>query len=165
LIDGDVTGVDFTNGGVSSGDLLNSGTIASDSRGVNIGGDGITVDNSGQIIGTGDQRNGTIYSDGTADNFSINNTGLIDAGEGNDGVAVSLQLGDVDNDVVDAVLTNSGSIVGRGDAVEGPTIGDGVRLSSDVDGVTFNSDIVNDGAITGSRDSAEAAGIRHRCCW
>jgi cytoskeletal protein CcmA (bactofilin family) len=55
-ISGDVNAVDFANGGKSSGQLNNAGAISSDSQGVNIGGNGVTVNNNGSITGTGDPR-------------------------------------------------------------------------------------------------------------
>ena len=53
-IAGGFNGVNFANGGVSSGLLVNghSGVISSDSRAVNIGGDGVLVKNFGDILGT-----------------------------------------------------------------------------------------------------------------
>ena len=109
-ISADFNGVDFTNGGESSGTLLNTGEISSDSRAVNIGGDGVSVFNEGDILGTGDQCNGTIYTDATAENFVIENrrSGVVDAGDGNDGAAISLQIGDEDGDVVEGDVTNRG---------------------------------------------------------
>jgi len=82
----------------------NRGTISSDSRAVNIDGEGVSLNNSGTILGTGDQRNGTVYSDATADNFSIRNErkGTIDAGKGNDGAGIALQTGSEAGDVVNA---------------------------------------------------------------
>ncbi|MEO0909916.1 MAG: hypothetical protein AAFX96_06140, partial [Pseudomonadota bacterium] len=79
---GEFNGVSFS-GAQSSGSLDNfrGGVISSDSRAVNIQGDGVSVRNFGDIIGTGDQRNGTIYTDAVAENFSISNFtgGRIDA--------------------------------------------------------------------------------------
>ena len=157
-ISGDFNGVDFANGGESSGRLLNYGQISSDSRAVNIGGDGVTVVNNGDILGTGNQRNGTIYTDATAEDFAIKNfrSGVIDAGEGNDGAAISLQIGDVDGDVVRGRVYNSGEIVGRGDG-ESNLTGDGIRFFSGVpDGTTtFRGEVENRDLIT----SEEASGI------
>ena len=39
-----------------------TGILNGDSRVVQIDGDGATLNNDGQIIGTGDQRNGTVYT-------------------------------------------------------------------------------------------------------
>ena len=92
-ISGTQNGVYFGNatpagGGNNVGGVVNnSGTISSDSRAFNIDGTGLEVNNSGQIIGTDDQRNGTVYADSTAQDFTLNNGGLVDAGEGNDGAA------------------------------------------------------------------------------
>ena len=77
-------GGDFTGAVVN-----NAGIISSGSRALNIDGTGLEVNNSGQIIGTGDQRNGTAYADSTAQDFTLNNSGLIDAGEGNLGAGFS----------------------------------------------------------------------------
>ena len=70
---GEFNGVNFTDG-VSSSSLPNAegAEIISDSRGVNIDGDNVSVDNHGSILGTADQRNGTVYADGDADNFQLN---------------------------------------------------------------------------------------------
>jgi len=160
VISGDVNGVDFANGGESSGDLINYGEISSDSRAVNIGGDSVTVVNKGDILGTGDQRNGTIYSDATAEDFTIKNLreGVVDAGEGNDGAAISLQIGDVDGDVVSGEVENRGDIIGRGDG-EGNLTGDGIRFFSGVtDGTTtFRGDV--DNGRGGEISSEQASGI------
>ena len=88
LIAGGFNGVDFVNG-LGSGALNNSatGVISSDSRAVNIGGN-VALSNDGQIVGTGNQRNGTVYSDSVAESFSVENQGLIDAGAGNQGLSL-----------------------------------------------------------------------------
>ncbi|MDJ0612936.1 MAG: CHRD domain-containing protein [Rhizobiaceae bacterium] len=150
---------DHTGGVVNN---LEGGVISSDSRALNIDGVGLQVNNAGQILGTGDQRNGTVYADATADNFTLNNTetGVIDAGEGNNGSGVSLQTGDVDGDIVSAAVFNEGIIQGRGDAVEGNTIGDGLRVFSNVEDASFAGVIQNEGLIAGSEESDVAAGIR-----
>ncbi len=162
-IEGDVNGVDFVNGGQSSGRLTNVGTITSDSRAVNIGGDGVRISNFGDILGTGNQRNGTIYSDGSADNFSIDNrrNGTIDAGEGNEGAAIALQTGDADGDVVRAQIVNDGVIAGRGQAAANlGTAGDGIRIFAGADDVTFKGDINNDGVISSESLQGTTAAIR-----
>jgi len=150
---------DHTGGVVNN---LEGGVISSDSRALNIDGIGLEVNNAGQILGTGDQRNGTVYADATADNYILTNaaTGLIDAGVGNNGSGVSLQTGDVDGDVVSAAVFNEGVIQGRGDALEGNTIGDGLRVFSGVEDAAFAGVIQNDGLIAGSEESEVAAGIR-----
>jgi uncharacterized protein with beta-barrel porin domain len=144
-------GGDHTGGVVNN---LAAGTISSGSRALNIDGIGLVINNAGRIIGTGNQRNGTVYSDGTAQNFTINNTGLIDAGVNNSGSGVSLQLGEVAGDMRNFTLINSGTIAGRGAALpSGATAG--VRLSSDVAGVTVTGNITNTGTIS----SATSAGL------
>ncbi len=167
LVEGDLNGVSFANGGESSGTLLNTGAIRSDSRAVNIGGEDIAVINRGEILGTGDQRNGTIYSDGSADRYAILNTrsGSIDAGEHNQGAGIALQTGDVDGDRVRASLVNQGEIDGRGQAAPNVGLaGDGVRIFSGVpdasDGVTFAGNLVNSGRISSESTQGPTAGVR-----
>ncbi len=149
---GDHTGGSFTN--------EEGGVVSSDSRALNIDGDGLEVVNAGSILGAGNQRNGTVYADGTADNYTFTNTGLVDAGIGNNGSAVSLQTGDTSGDVVSAAIFNEGVLQGRGDAVEGNTVGDGLRLFSNQEDASFAGLVQNDGVIAGSEDSDAAAGIR-----
>ena len=165
LIDGGFNGVNFANGGESSGRLTNHGTVQSDSRAVNIGGDGISVRNFGDILGTDDQRNGTIYSDATAENYSILNgsRGRVDAGEGNDGAGIALQTGDHVGDVVRAQVTNFGEIAGRGQAAANVgQAGDGIRVFSGVSegGTTFRGDIYNAGEVTSESNQGPTAAIR-----
>ncbi|WP_299950407.1 hypothetical protein [uncultured Ruegeria sp.] len=165
LIDGGNTGVSFANGGESSGRLTNHGTVQSDSRAVNIGGDGIKVENYGKIQGTGDQRNGTIYSDGSADNFSIWNgrNAEIDAGEGNNGAGIALQTGSFDGDVVTASISNRGTIQGRGQAdASSGLAGDGIRLFSGAEGggTTFKGNIYNSGKILSESGVGPTSAVR-----
>jgi hypothetical protein len=113
-INGGRDGVNFANGGQAGGTLRNlaGGIITSTSRAINIGGNGNQVINGGQLITTADPRNGTLYADLTANNFTIHNLrgGVIDVGAGNNGDAVSLELG---ADVTGSVV-NQGLIQGRG---------------------------------------------------
>ncbi|WP_415919529.1 beta strand repeat-containing protein [Tateyamaria sp. SN6-1] len=153
-------GVYFGTGDHSGGSFVNTGLVSSDSRALNIDGTGLTVENAGTILGTGDQRNGTVYADGTADAYTFTNTGLVDAGIGNNGSAVSLQTGDIAGDVVSAAVFNEGILQGRGDAVEGNTVGDGLRLFSNQEDASFAGLVQNEGIIAGSEDSDAAAGIR-----
>ena len=160
-ISGDVNGVNFANNGESSGRIFNTGTIDSDSRAVNIGGSSVTVDNFGAIRGTGDQRNGTIYANDTADNYAVNNRGrgVIDAGEGNNGAGISLQLGDE----VSARIVNQGATVGRGQAAaDSNQAGDGIRLGSGAeDGTsTFRGNIVNTGRVVSESEQGATSAIR-----
>ncbi len=162
-IAGDVNGVNFVNGGNSSGRLVNVGTVSSDSRAVNIGGDGIRIVNYGDIVGTGDQRNGTIYSDATAENYRIDNKrgGTIDAGEGNNGAGIALQTGNYTGDTVRARIDNDGTIAGRGQAAADTGLaGDGIRIFAGADDVTFRGDINNDGTITSESNQGATAAIR-----
>ncbi|MEL6494653.1 MAG: calcium-binding protein, partial [Cyanobacteria bacterium J06623_7] len=86
-IAGSLNGIDIDG---SNFNLDNSGLVSSDSRAVQIdNGNGSQINNSGAILGTDNQRNGTIYANDTANNYTINNSGLIDTGEGNNGAAVS----------------------------------------------------------------------------
>ena len=112
-------------------DVLNFGTIQSDSRAVNIDGSGVDLINAGDILGTDDQRNGTVYADGTADDFSVSNlaNGTIDAGEGNQGSGFGAEIGSAADGVNSFELDNDGVIQGRGDAAAGTSLaGDGVRI-------------------------------------
>ena len=145
--------------GEHDADVYNYGLISSDSRAVNIDGSGVDFQNYGKVLGTGDQRNGTIYSDATAEDFSIVNYryGLVDAGEGNRGAGISLQIGDVDGDVVEADVTNYGVIRGRGEQQGNNQDGDGIRVFSGVgEGSTvFQGDIVNRGTIDADDEGIE----------
>ncbi|MEM8870392.1 MAG: CHRD domain-containing protein [Pseudomonadota bacterium] len=160
IIAGVQNGVYFGTGDHAGGSFVNTGLVSSGSRAVNIDGIGLAVENAGTILGTGDQRNGTVYADATADNYTFTNTGLVDAGDGNNGSAVSLQTGDVAGDVVSAAIFNAGILQGRGDATAGNTVGDGLRLFSNQEDVGFAGLVQNDGIIAGSEDSEVAAGIR-----
>ena len=165
-IAGGFNGVNFVNGGESSGTLRNDGTVTSDSRAVNIGGEDIRVDNYGRILGTGDQRNGTVYSDATADDYTVNNfrRAVIDAGEGNDGAGIALQLGEE----VEGDIYNAGLVQGRGqapalnpDGTPNGLAGDGIRLFSGVEGPsTFEGNITNDGRILSESEQGPVAALR-----
>ena len=139
-------GADHTGGVVN-----NAGVISSDSRALNIDGAGLVVNNSGSILGTGDQRNGTVYADATADLYTLNNLsgGVIDAGAGNNGSGVSLQSGNVDGETVSFSLVNEGTIAGRGTEL----VPAGVRIFGGADNVTVDGDITNSGLIS-SEDAA-----------
>ena len=127
-------GADHTGGVVN-----NLGVISSDSRAFNLDGNGLTVNNHGDILATGAQRNGTFYVDGTADNFTLNNSGSIDA-TGGSGSAVSIQVGSFDGDIQNGTITNSGSFIGSGNS----GIDAGLRLFTSTNGAEFNGDIFND---------------------
>ena len=145
-------GADHSNGVFNN---LAGGVISSDSRAFNIDGLGLTLNNAGSILGTGDQRNGTIYADGTADSFVINNLagGVVDAGIGNNGSAVSLQLGDVDGDMRSITVNNAGTFAGRGDALPSGAAA-GLRLFAGADNVTVTGDIINSGTISSETGAA-----------
>ena len=166
--------IDGVNNGLYFGDaehdatVRNFGTIQSDSRAVNIDGSGVDLVNSGRILGTGDQRNGTVYSDATADDYSITNTrfGRIDAGDGNNGAGIALQTGEVVGDVVEASITNYGTIQGRGQgAADSGLAGDGLRIFAGASGdgqtdTTFSGDIYNGGKILSESAVGPTAGVR-----
>ena len=98
----------------------------------------MSLNNSGDILATGRQRNGTVYVDGTADQFSIVNSGSIDASTGA-GSGVSVQVGSFDGDVQSGLIVNSGSIVGSGDLFEDA----GIRLFANDLNTSFSGNIVN----------------------
>ncbi|WP_338550831.1 CHRD domain-containing protein [Roseovarius phycicola] len=162
VFEGGQNGVYFGTGDHTGGSFVNRGTVTSDSRALNIDGEGLEVVNEGDILGTGNQRNGTVYADGTADNYSFTNSGTVDAGLGNNGSAVSLQTGDEAGDVVSAVIVNEegGVFQGRGDAVEGNQVGDGLRLFTSQEDASFAGVVINEGLIAGSEGSDAAAGLR-----
>ena len=140
--------------------INNRGRIESGSRAVNLDGNNVRLNNSGSILGTGDQRNGTIYLDGTADNITINNrrSGTIDAGAGNSGDGISVQVGAASEDAVtnNFILTNDGDIAGRGQpgfaagARTGGNGSSGVRFfnGSSTEASTVTGRFTNNGQIT-----------------
>ncbi|MEO1005607.1 MAG: calcium-binding protein [Cyanobacteria bacterium J06638_38] len=162
--EGEISGA--FNGISSTGDSFtlrngHPGIISSDSRAVDLSdGDNITVENRGTIIGTGNQRNGTFYIDGTVDNLNLTNfdSGTIDAGEGNLGDGISVQVGaegDLINDSIN--ITNRGIVAGRGQAEFSPEEGrltangsSGVRFfnGSDAPEATVTGSLINTGSIT-----------------
>ena len=172
VISGTQNGVYFGNatpagGGDHTGGVVeNAGTISSDSRALNIDGTGLEVNNSGSIVGTGDQRNGTAYADSTAQDFTLNNSGTIDAGAGNLGAGFSVELSEAGNNFT---INNSGTLAGRGDAGAGvATAGDGIRLERTrvdgaLDGTTtglFTGDITNSGTISSEGANGTVGGFR-----
>ena len=165
-IAGGFNAINFVNGaGSGSVSNLDTGVISSDSRAINIGG-AVKVSNAGQIIGTGDQRNGTVYSDSAANNFSISNSGTIDAGAGNQGAGFSAELSAKGTDFS---IDNSGTLAGRGNAGAGAaTAGDGIRLERTrvggaLDATTtglFTGDITNSGTISSEGANGTVGGFR-----
>ena len=116
------------------------------------------MNNSGEIIGTGNQRNGTLYADGTADDFTVNNaaSGTIDAGEGNQGSGISLQLGVADGDTRTLIIDNAGLIAGRGGALDSGESA-GLRFfngAGEGTNVTVNGSVENSGSITSETSAA-----------
>lgn len=160
FITGIQNGVYFGTGDHSGGSFVNSGIVASESRALNIDGEGLEVINEGQIVGAGNQRNGAVYADGTADNYNFTNTGTVSVNDGANGSAVSLQTGDVDGDIVLATIVNQGIFQGNGDVTEGNQVGDGLRLFTGQNDASFAGVVINEGLIAGSEHSGAAAGIR-----
>ncbi len=166
VISGVNNGLYFGDADHSQGVVDNAGAISSDSRALNIDGLGLTVNNTGSILGTGNQRNGTVYADSTAQSFSLNNSGTIDAGVGNNGAAFSVELSEAGNEFS---IDNSGFLVGRGQAGAGEAgAGDGVRfertrVGGALDGTTtglFNGTLTNSGSITSEAAAGTTAGVR-----
>ena len=157
-IDGGFNGVNFANGGEVVGSLYNTGLITSTSRAVNIGGFDVEVVNEGEISTSASPRDGVIYADQTAVNFDIINKGLVDVGKGNNGDAISLELGaEVNGSVV-----NSGLVQGRGvpegEANNQNNQAAAVRLywgnNSGADVSIFNGDIINSGTLAAENGAA-----------
>jgi hypothetical protein len=134
--------------------IRNEGRIESASRAVNLDGTGVVLENTGEIVTMDDPRNGAIYSNVTADGFAIRNHGLIDAGEGQNGDAVSLEL----DEAVSAEIHNTGEILGRGEAM-GSGQASGVRLFSVTDGSKFTGNIHNEGLISSEATAGISAGV------
>ena len=158
VINGGFNGVNFGNGGQVVGRLLNTGLITSTSRAVNIGGFDVKVVNEGNIITSESPRDGVIYADQTAVNFEIINRGLVDVGAGNDGDAISLELGaEVNGSVV-----NSGVVRGRGlpagELNNQNNQASAVRLywgnNSGAEISVFNGDIDNSGILSAENGAA-----------
>jgi hypothetical protein len=151
-IDGGRDGIDFTNGGQASGRVTNKGTITSASRAINIGGNAVTVINEGLITTSADPRNGTVYSDVTANNYFLDNKGLIDVGQGNNGDAISWELGGE----IKTSIVNFGLAQGRGVA-KGTNLSSAVRLfrpDTIEEVVSFNGNIENSGLLTAENGAA-----------
>lgn len=155
------------NGIVSTGNdfsFTNSGVISSNSRAVNLaGGDGADILNFGSILGTGDQRNGTIYGDGDVDDVLIQNFGVVDAGVGNDGDAISWQVGDAAEDALaeNIIIINEGLLAGRGQPA-GDNGSSGIRFfaGDSPDGqATVIGSITNSGVISSEALSGVFGGI------
>ncbi|MEM7760602.1 MAG: calcium-binding protein, partial [Cyanobacteria bacterium P01_A01_bin.40] len=154
------------NGISSTGDSFtlrngHPGTISSDSRAVDLSdGDNITAENRGTILGTGNQRNGTFYIDGTVDNLNLTNfdSGTIDAGVGNLGDGISVQVGTESDLINDSInITNRGIVAGRGQAEFSPEEGrltangsSGIRFfnGSGAPEATVTGSLINTGSIT-----------------
>ena len=150
VVSGTQNGVYFGDADHNGGRFSNNGKVTSDSRAVNLDGDNLSFRNNGDVLGTGNQRNGTVYIDGTGDDISIDNRGTIDAGKGNLGDGVAVQVGasseDATNENIDIV--NQGDIQGRGQA----EFAEGVRVASNgSSGVRFfNGSGEPEATVTGS---------------
>ena len=109
------------------------------------------MNNFGRIEATGRQRNGTVYVDGTADDFVIRNSGSIDA-TGGAGSGISVQVGSFAGDVQSGTIVNSSSIIGSGSLPQDA----GIRLFTGTSGSTFDGDIFNElrGVIEGGENAA-----------
>lgn len=148
------------------------GSISSDSRAIDLAdGDHITVINSGSITGTGNQRNGTLYVDGTVDSLNLTNkhNGVIDAGAGNIGDGISIQVGAEGDTVSDNInVINRGTITGRGQAEFGSgeerltdNGSSGVRLfnGSGAQQADAMSSFTNTGTISAEAESGFSGGV------
>ena len=160
IIEGPQNGVYFGEADHTNGVFTNAGLVASGSRALNIDGTGLTVNNSGTFLGTDNQRNGTVYADGTAQDFTFNNRrrGAIDAGEGNEGSGFGAEIGAEGNTFT---LDNAGTIAGRGNAAAATNAaGDGVRVGNVGNAGTANATITNSGTITSEGENGTVAGLR-----
>ena len=138
-----------------------SGVITSDSRGVDFGASGATLNNDGLILGADDQRNGTVYVDGDVDNVEVNNNGTIDAGEGNTGSGFGVEIGQAEDGANTFELNNTGTIQGRGQAAANTNAaGDGVRIGNPGNSGNTEGTIVNSGVITSESLQGTTGGIR-----
>ena len=145
VIDGAV--IDVVNGGEASATIVNNDLIITRQRAINAGGESTTVVNSGTIILRNDPSNGVIYGDVTAEHISIKNLsgGVIDAGEENNGDAISLELGET----VEGAIENWGSIYGRGGATLPHAAAIRLYKGATVEGTaTFNGAIANSGLLS-----------------
>ena len=156
-----MNGVCFGEADHTGGVVSNAGTISSNSRAFNIDGTGLVVNNTGSILGTGNQRNGTVYADGTADDFTFNNAGVVDAGAGNQGSGFGAEIGGAVDGANTFDLTNSGTIQGRGQASPmDAQAGDGVRIGNVGNTGVFDGTITNSGTINSEAMQGPVAGLR-----
>jgi len=208
--------LDGTTTGLFTGTITNSGTIDSEGANGTVGGfravNGVsfqgtlTNEAGGTISGTqngvyfgnptpaggGDHTGGVVENAGTisSDSRALNinaASGVIDAGTGNQGSGISLQLGVADGDTRNVTVANAGTVTGRGEALaSGETAGlrffngagagttatvigtvenSGTITSESsaailVEGVTLTPTILNTGTLTGTRsvDASSAGG-------
>lgn len=154
--EGDHEGSLFTN--------LASGVVESASRPVNIDGQGFALRNDGLVLATDDVRDGVVYVDATAVAFEVVNTGRIDAGEGHDGDAISVQVGDRPFDPAlalgDPAQASNGAIL-NGGLVQGRGAGSGLLVApvAGRDGEA-RLDIGNVGTIASEAEAGLGAGVR-----
>ncbi|BAZ11403.1 hypothetical protein NIES4071_32290 [Calothrix sp. NIES-4071] len=155
LIEGSFNGVNLANDDVASASIFNNGTIRSASRAVNLGGVFGTLTNTGLITTTANPRNGTVYSDESLQNFEIKNTssGVIDVGVGNNGDAISLELGAS----LSGSVFNEGVVQGRGSSI-GNNQAAAVRLfrgnNATTERVIFDGNIQNYGLFAAETGAA-----------
>ena len=134
----------FTNDGVVRGRGSADASTSAAGDGVRIGNPGnagiaeATISNSGDILATGRQRNGTVYFDGTAQDFTLLNSGAIDA-RGGAGSGVSIEVGAFNGATQNGRILNSGQIIASGGLAEDS----GIRLFSNEASTTFEGDISN----------------------
>jgi RTX calcium-binding nonapeptide repeat (4 copies) len=155
-IEGAMNGIFLADGDRASATIVNKGTLTSGSRAVNIGGMLGTLVNSGRITISANPRNGTVYTDQTAQQFDISNQlgGVIEVGAGLNGDAISLELG---ANVTGSVV-NYGTVQGRGtptDLVKNQASALRLFHGDQVLGSTLNGNIVNYGTLA----SEHSAGI------
>ena len=152
-INGGRDAIDIANGGRAIATIVNTGLISSTSRAVNLGGAKNRLINKGLITTTANPRNGTVYGDETAFNIEIENHGLIDVGQGNNGDAISLELGPL----VTGNIVNTGSIQGRG-SILGNNQAAAIRLfqpgGEGAPVAVFQGDIDNQGLLAAEQEAA-----------
>ena len=151
VIDGAV--IDVVNGGQASATIVNTGTVITRQRAINIGGASTAVVNSGTIILRNDPTKGVIYVNPTAKSFSIENQsgGVIDVGAENDGDAIFVALGET----VDGSIVNHGDIYGRGGAALPQAAAIRLEKGDAVAGTaTFNGSILNSGLLSAETNAA-----------
>ena len=145
VIDGAV--IDIVNGGEASATIVNTGTIITRQRAINMGGAANNVINNGTIVLRDDPSKGVLYVNPSAQRFSIDNqtNGSIDVGVENDGDAIFVALGET----VDGSIVNHGAIYGRGGADLQESAAIRIEKGADVAATaTLNGSIMNSGLLS-----------------